>query len=308
VIDLWRDPRRAGLLMGAWFLVSLLVRPVVYVHAGTGGTPLQPPTGVAQVSAWVVSAFFAWRVARGGRISRMLLIIAAGAGLIAAVIALAIGATPAELGQLAATGAQLALLLSPAVYQRTRPADPDARTVVPWRQRDRPRLVAALALTAALGLAGAAACCAVISSRLHGYDAATVTLHPGYPVRAALSPGRYDVMAGCMDYWGCPDLAPGAISVQGAASAAAVAPYSLPATRIVAGQQFIGELHFTVPVREQVQVALNVRPRQAVLIMPSPSKRHFIAYWVAAAVGCAALLLGSLAGLAWPRAPRSQEK
>jgi len=73
VIALWRDPRRAGWLMGAWFLVSLVVPPVLYVHAGTGGAPPGPSAGAF---GWVLSAFLAWRVARGGRISRMLLILA----------------------------------------------------------------------------------------------------------------------------------------------------------------------------------------------------------------------------------------
>jgi hypothetical protein len=52
----------------------------------------------------------------------MLLIVAAGTGVIAAVIMLAVRFSSVELRTLAACGGQVALLLSPAVYERTRPA------------------------------------------------------------------------------------------------------------------------------------------------------------------------------------------
>jgi hypothetical protein len=130
-IVLWRDPRRAWLLMWAYFLLSLAVSPIIYLYIG--------PAGVSPMSAghwydWIFSAFFAWRVARGGRVSRMLLIIGAGAGYLDASSRIAYQFTPELVGHLAIYAAQIALLLSPAVYLRTRPkgwvVEPPLRTRV----------------------------------------------------------------------------------------------------------------------------------------------------------------------------------
>ena len=55
-IIVWRDPRRAGWLMWAYFLLSLVVGSVVYFSVG--------PASSGQSSLgydWIVSAFFAWR-------------------------------------------------------------------------------------------------------------------------------------------------------------------------------------------------------------------------------------------------------
>ena len=76
---LWRDPRRAGVLMVAYFLLALPDEPVVYVTAGS-----QRPGLAAHESGALALAFFAWRVTRGGRISRMWLILGSGAGFLAA--------------------------------------------------------------------------------------------------------------------------------------------------------------------------------------------------------------------------------
>jgi hypothetical protein len=57
----------------------------------------------------------------------------------------------------------------------------------------------------------------------------------------------------------------------------------------------------TVPVQESVWIALNVKLRQSVLVAPSEGKTGTIRGGIVAATGCALLLLGSLAGLAWPR-------
>lgn len=103
---LWRDPRRAGLLMGAYFLISLAV---------------SPPGLAGHVFGAAAAGFLAWRVTRGGRVSRTLLIIAAEIAFLMTAFAIASGFGPAVFGLLAAYAAQVALLLSPAVYQRTRP-------------------------------------------------------------------------------------------------------------------------------------------------------------------------------------------
>jgi hypothetical protein len=112
---LWRDPRRAGLLMGAYFLISLATGPVVFVRAASG------PSGVAgHVFGAIVAGFFAWRVTRGGRVSRTILIIAAECTFLVTASGIASRFGPVIFSLLAAYAAQVALLLSPAVYQRTR--------------------------------------------------------------------------------------------------------------------------------------------------------------------------------------------
>ena len=81
---LWRDPRRAGMLMAACFLISVAVGPSVFVKGGSG-----PPGLGTHVIGALVSAFFAWRVTRGGRISRMLLVISAEIGFLTAAFEIA---------------------------------------------------------------------------------------------------------------------------------------------------------------------------------------------------------------------------
>jgi hypothetical protein len=113
---LWRDPRRAGLLMGAYFLISLAAGPVDYLRAGSA-----PPGLAGRVFGAVVAGFLAWRVTRGARVSRTLLIIATEIAFLITASAIASRFGPALLAMLAAYAAQVALLLSPAAYQRTRP-------------------------------------------------------------------------------------------------------------------------------------------------------------------------------------------
>ena len=115
---LWRDPRRAGMLIAASFLISLAVGQSVFLKVGSG-----PPGIGTHVLGALVSAFFAWRVTRGGRISRMLLVISAEIGFLTAAFEIASRFGPVVFGVLIASAAQIALLLSPAVYQRTRPPD-----------------------------------------------------------------------------------------------------------------------------------------------------------------------------------------
>ena len=137
---LWRNPRRAGWLMAAYVLLSLAVGPDVFSKTGTG--PVGPG---AQVFGALTAAFFAWRVTRGGRISRMLLIMATGIAFLVTAFVIASRFGPLVFGVLVAYGVQLALLLSPAVYQRTRPPGWAGR--VRWTRVTPP---AALLLFAAL--------------------------------------------------------------------------------------------------------------------------------------------------------------
>jgi hypothetical protein len=113
---LWRDPRWTGLLMAGYVVLSLAVGPDGFFRGDTR------PVGLGTtVSGSLAAAFFAWRVTRGGRISRMVLIWTAWGAFAATAFDIAPRFGPAIFAALAACAVQLALLLSPAVYQRTRP-------------------------------------------------------------------------------------------------------------------------------------------------------------------------------------------
>jgi len=294
---LWRDPRRAWLLMTAWFLLSLVTGPILSVHVSNGS----PATSfLTRLVSWAFSAFFAWRVTRGGRISRTLLILAAAGGALASVITLASQPRLAELGLLADQAAQLAVLLSPAVYLRTRPGGQPGARIPLWRRRSPAPLMAALAVGALLGLAGVAICAAVIGDRIRDYNAATLRVPAGHIVSILLTPGDYGAFVGCADHWGCPSIKPRDLSIRGVHGAITAVSFQQIDGRTDAGQMFAQSLRFTVPLEEPVWVTLHRNPGQPVLIAPAQTKKHIVRDWVVAACCCGLLLLGSLAGLAWP--------
>jgi hypothetical protein len=113
---LWRDPRWTGLLMTGYVLLSLAVGPDGFLRVGTG--PVGPG---AFLFGALAAALFAWRVTRGGRASRILLIVSTALAFLATAFEIAPRFGLAVFAVLAACAMQLALLLSPAVYQRTRP-------------------------------------------------------------------------------------------------------------------------------------------------------------------------------------------
>jgi hypothetical protein len=148
--------------MVAYFLLSLVTGISISVGVGPGPFSL---------SGWVATAFFAWRVTCGGRISRMLLIVLSWSGFIFAVVSARTGLSVAEFGTLVASVAQIALLLSPAVYERTRPDDGGRLPL--WRTRHPRWLAVTLAVGAVLGLAWVV----VYATALRGHDKAG--LFPG---------------------------------------------------------------------------------------------------------------------------------
>jgi hypothetical protein len=112
---LWRDPRWTGLLMAGYFLLSLAVGPDGFFRFDTR------PVGLGTtVFGALATGFFAWRVTRGGRASRMLLILSTGIAFVVTAFEIASRFGPVVFAALVACAVQLALLLSPAVYQRTR--------------------------------------------------------------------------------------------------------------------------------------------------------------------------------------------
>jgi hypothetical protein len=113
---LWRDPRWTGLLMLGYVLLSLAVGPDGFLRVGTG--PIGPG---AFLFGALAAALFAWRVSRGGRASRILLIVSTALAFLATALEIAPRFGLAVFAVLAVCAVQLALLLSPAVYRRTRP-------------------------------------------------------------------------------------------------------------------------------------------------------------------------------------------
>ena len=299
----WRYPRWAGRLMTAWFLLSLVPGPVFSFYVSDGASVSHPGVSIlSRVFGWAFSAFLAWRVTCGGRVSRTLLILAAETGLISLVIALAVHFRLAELGMLALFAAQLALLLSPAVYRRTRPAVQPGVTVALWRRRTPAPLVAALAAGAALGLAGTAVSAAMIHGRVNDYNASIVHIRPGHHASAILSPGHYGAFSRCEDVWGCGLINARTLSVRGALSGAATVvadgPYDYE--RTFTGQLFNRTSTFTIPVRESVRFVLSAHVRQPAVIALVQDKADAVRGWAVAAAGFGLLLLVSLAALAWP--------
>jgi hypothetical protein len=137
--DAWQDPAWAGVFMVAYFVLSLVT-----------GASISLGLGPASLSGWLATAFLAWRVTDGGRISRMLLIVLSWASFIFAVVLTRTGLSVAEFCTLVASAVQIALLLSPAGYERTRREY--GRTPL-WRTREPGWLAIAFAVGVVLGLA-----------------------------------------------------------------------------------------------------------------------------------------------------------
>jgi hypothetical protein len=83
--------------------------------------------------SFLVTVFLTWRVSRGGRISRALLIIGSGMSLAASALAVARLWDVSIVALATISAAQIALLVSPPVYGRTRPT-PIAVRAPGWTQ------------------------------------------------------------------------------------------------------------------------------------------------------------------------------
>jgi hypothetical protein len=142
---LWRDPRWTGLLMLGYVLLSLAVGPDGFLRVGTG--PIGPG---AFLFGALAAALFAWRVTRGGRASRIVLIVSTALAFLATAFEIAPRFGLAVFAVLAACAMQLALLLSPAVYERTRPRDGAGRAG--WARVRPPLALVLLGLLAGLAV------------------------------------------------------------------------------------------------------------------------------------------------------------
>ena len=122
----WRRPGAGEML-----LVFLLLAAITFIWSW----PSHTASPRNALWSFLVTAFLTWRVSRGGRISRMILII--GSGLSYAVVVLAVARfwnLPVMILVIICV-AQIALLVSPPVYGRTR------RPPVPVRARGWAQLV-----------------------------------------------------------------------------------------------------------------------------------------------------------------------
>jgi hypothetical protein len=88
----------------------------------------------SSLSSFVITAFLAWRVSRGGRFSRMILIIGSGASYAVATLAVARLWDLTAMALVIIGAAQVALLLSPPVYGRTRRPVPIPVRARGWAQ------------------------------------------------------------------------------------------------------------------------------------------------------------------------------
>ncbi|MBO0817429.1 MAG: hypothetical protein J2P30_20060 [Actinobacteria bacterium] len=146
----------------------------------------------AQPLVFPVAAFLAWRVSRGGRVSRVILLIVTALSFGGAAFMQARSWSPLVFGLLAIYGAQFLLLVSPAVYQRTRPGAVPGQAPAGQRRWRPPlwlplsALLVGLVVTLLyLGNMGFQAVpgCGPAGATMAELPARCITLAEGYPVR-----------------------------------------------------------------------------------------------------------------------------
>jgi hypothetical protein len=121
----WRRPGAGEIL-----LVYLLLATTGFIWSWLSHSyGLQDP-----LWSFLITAFLAWRVSRGGRVSRMILIIGNGASCAVAVLAVARLWDLTVMVLIIISAAQVALLVSPPVYGRTRRPAPTPVRARGWAQ------------------------------------------------------------------------------------------------------------------------------------------------------------------------------
>jgi hypothetical protein len=171
-------------------LVWYVILDVIAVVCAAVAHPALPQR--AQAPWLPVTAFLVWRVSRGGRLSRVILIIAGTLSFAEAAFISSRSWSPVVLLLLAVYAAQIALLVSPAVYQRTR-REPPIRWAAtastkygppPWMLLT--ALLAGLVVTLLyLGSMGWAAIpgCGPAGATIAQLPSRCIGLTQGYPVR-----------------------------------------------------------------------------------------------------------------------------
>jgi len=169
-----------------------------------------------------------------------------------------------------------------------------------WPRPVRPRpkiplLVVALAVAAAAALAGTIASGTLIYDRLAAYNADGIYLHAGHPVRVLLGPDHYVVYVGCTEETICAQLPLSGLSVH-AASGGILATSPDPSSEHL--DQALGEVSFTVPVREVVSLDLSAHLSQPAFVLPSEGEEaHALIGWIILAGLCLLVLLAALVSL-----------
>lgn len=127
----WRRPGAGEIL-----LVYMLLATIGFIW----DRQLSPSAGKeSPLTTILVTAFLAWRVSRGGRISRMILILISGGSYAAAALSVARRWDFTFLALVIIGAAQVALLFSPPVYGRTRRPGPIHVRAQSWAQLLPPR-------------------------------------------------------------------------------------------------------------------------------------------------------------------------
>jgi hypothetical protein len=177
----WRRPGADEIL-----LVYMLLATIGFIW----DRQLSPGAGKESPLATIlVTAFLAWRVSRGGRISRMILILISGGSYAAAALSVARRWDFTFLALVIIGAAQVALLFSPPVYGRTRRLGPIHVRAQSWAQLLPPRppawllpwglLAGVLVTLACLGNMGVT----VIAGCRSAASDACSALAEGYPLR-----------------------------------------------------------------------------------------------------------------------------
>jgi hypothetical protein len=202
------------------------------------------------------------------------------------------------------------MLLRPLRELAARSACPVPRREYPGHRAPRPwPLAAALALTAVVALAGSIASGALILDRLGAYNADGSYLRAGHPVRALLGPDHYVVYVDCTEETICAQLPLSGLSVR-TASGGILATSPDPSSDHL--DQAVGEVSFTVPVKEVVSLDLSTHLGQPAFVIRSEGgeARALIGWIVLAGLSLLVLraALVSLGVLLARRTPRWQQK
>jgi hypothetical protein len=119
----WRRPGAGEILLVYLLLAAIGLIWSWLSHAYSSLNPLP----------WIlIAAFLTWRVSRGGRVSRMILVIGSGASCAVAVLSVARLWDLSVMALVIIGAAQVALLVSPPVYGRTRHPAPAAARAPGW--------------------------------------------------------------------------------------------------------------------------------------------------------------------------------
>jgi hypothetical protein len=176
----------------------------------------------------------------------------------------------------------------------------DLVTPTSWQRPVRPRpkiplSAVQLAVAAAVALAGSIASGALIYDRLGAYSADVIYLRAGHPVRVLLGPDHYVVYAGCTAETICSHLPLSGLSVR-TASGGILATSPDPSSEHL--DQAVGEVSFTVPVKEVVSLDLSAHLGQPAFVVRSEGEEaHALIGWIILAGLSLLVLLAALVSL-----------